>query len=69
MELTRAEGEPLGMHIKGGTDNPGNPLRKNDAGIFISKILPSGAIYRCGMLKVMIYEFARICSFELRYSP
>lgn len=52
MELTRGDGEPLGMHIKGGTDNPGNPLRKNDAGIFISKILPSGAIYRCGMLKV-----------------
>ncbi|ODN01001.1 Protein lap4 [Orchesella cincta] len=52
VDLTRAEGEPLGMHIKGGTDNPGNPLRKNDSGIFISKILPNGAISRCGIMKV-----------------
>ncbi len=42
MELTRDEGEPLGMHIKGGVDNPGNPLNKDDSGIFISKILPNG---------------------------
>jgi ribosomal protein S6E (S10) len=40
------------MHIKGGTDNPGNPMEKDDAGIFISKILPNGTIHRNGMIKV-----------------
>ncbi len=52
MHLSRGEGEPLGMHIKGGTDNPGNPMEKDDAGIFISKILPNGTIHRNGMIKV-----------------
>lgn len=42
------------MHIKGGTDNPGNPLDKDDTGIFISKILPSGAVHRNPMLKVCL---------------
>jgi hypothetical protein len=52
VNLTREEGEPLGMHIKGGTDNPGNPLNKDDTGIFISKILPGGAVNRCGLARV-----------------
>jgi len=51
--LSRGEGEPLGMHIKGGVDNPGNPLVVEDSGIFISKILPNGAIHRVGLLRVI----------------
>ena len=54
INLERGEGEPLGMHIKGGVDNKGNPLDKDDSGIFISKIVPTGAIHRNGLLKVNI---------------
>ncbi|CAG7834536.1 unnamed protein product, partial [Allacma fusca] len=52
VNLHRAEGEALGMHIKGGVDNKGNPMDKDDSGIFISKIVPTGAIHRNGLLKV-----------------
>jgi len=41
------------MHIKGGTDNPGNPMDKDDSGIFISKILPNGTIHKNGIIKVI----------------
>ncbi|XP_035705006.1 protein scribble homolog isoform X3 [Folsomia candida] len=52
IEFNRDEKEPLGMHIKGGTDNPGNPLNKDDTGIFISKILPNGAVHRNALSRV-----------------
>lgn len=54
-ELTihRAEGEKLGMNIKGGLrGHPGNPLDKHDEGVFISKINDGGAARRDGRLKV-----------------
>lgn len=49
----KAEGERLGMHIKGGLKGQrGNPLDANDEGVFISKINSSGAVRRDGRLKV-----------------
>lgn len=49
----KAEGERLGMHIKGGLKGQrGNPLDPNDEGVFISKINSSGAVRRDGRLRV-----------------
>lgn len=51
--IIKAEGERLGMHIKGGLKGQrGNPLDQNDEGVFISKINSSGAVRRDGRLKV-----------------
>lgn len=51
--IVKAEGERLGMHIKGGLKGQrGNPLDQNDEGVFISKINSSGAVRRDGRLKV-----------------
>lgn len=53
MTIVKAEGERLGMHIKGGLKGQrGNPLDVNDEGVFISKINSSGAVRRDGRLKV-----------------
>ncbi|XP_054268231.1 protein lap4 isoform X3 [Macrosteles quadrilineatus] len=55
MELTlvREDGEKLGMHIKGGLrGHRGNPLDRNDEGVFISKINSGGAAKRDNRLKV-----------------
>ncbi|XP_017494658.1 PREDICTED: protein lap4-like, partial [Rhagoletis zephyria] len=44
--------EKLGMNIKGGSGGqPGNPFDREDEGIFISKINPSGAAARDGRLQ------------------
>lgn len=49
----KAEGEKLGMHIKGGLKaHRGNPLDHTDEGVFISKINSGGAAKRDGRLKV-----------------
>lgn len=51
--IVKAEGERLGMHIKGGLKGQrGNPLDPNDEGVFISKINSSGAVKRDGRLRV-----------------
>ncbi|XP_055679755.1 protein lap4 isoform X4 [Lutzomyia longipalpis] len=51
--LVKAEGERLGMHIKGGMNGQkGNPLDPSDEGVFVSKINSSGAARRDGRLKV-----------------
>ncbi|XP_059610009.1 protein lap4 isoform X4 [Phlebotomus argentipes] len=51
--LVKAEGERLGMHIKGGLNGQkGNPLDATDEGVFVSKINSSGAARRDGRLKV-----------------
>ena len=51
--IVKAEGERLGMHIKGGLKGQrGNPLDPSDEGVFISKINSSGAVRRDGRLKV-----------------
>ncbi|XP_030370121.1 protein lap4 isoform X2 [Scaptodrosophila lebanonensis] len=51
--LTKAEGERLGMHIKGGLNGQrGNPVDPSDEGVFISKINSVGAARRDGRLKV-----------------
>uniref|UniRef100_A0A1L8DWC1 Putative pdz domain-containing protein n=1 Tax=Nyssomyia neivai TaxID=330878 RepID=A0A1L8DWC1_9DIPT len=51
--LVKAEGERLGMHIKGGMNGQkGNPLDPTDEGVFVSKINSSGAARRDGRLKV-----------------
>jgi hypothetical protein len=51
--IIKAEGERLGMHIKGGLKGlRGNPLDPNDEGVFISKINSSGAVRRDGRLRV-----------------
>ena len=53
MTLHRAEGEKLGMNVKGGLrGHPGNPLDKQDEGVFVSKINHGGAAKRDGRLKV-----------------
>lgn len=53
MTIIKAEGERLGMHIKGGLKGQrGNPLDPNDEGVFISKINSSGAVRRDGRLRV-----------------
>lgn len=52
--LAKAEGERLGMHIKGGLNGQrGNPLDPSDEGVFVSKINSVGAARRDGRLKVM----------------
>jgi len=49
----KAEGEKLGMHIKGGLRaHRGNPLDRTDEGVFVSKINSGGAAKRDGRLKV-----------------
>ncbi|KAF4528158.1 hypothetical protein B566_EDAN016922 [Ephemera danica] len=52
--VTRAEGEKLGMHIKGGmgASRQGNPLDPSDQGVFVSKINSGGAASRHGGLQV-----------------
>lgn len=51
--LVKADGERLGMHIKGGLNGQkGNPCDANDEGVFVSKINSSGAARRDGRLKV-----------------
>lgn len=51
--LTKAEGERLGMHIKGGLNGQrGNPSDPSDEGVFVSKINSVGAARRDGRLKV-----------------
>lgn len=51
--IVKAEGERLGMHIKGGLKGQrGNPLDATDEGVFISKINSSGAVRRDGRLRV-----------------
>lgn len=53
MTIVKAEGERLGMHVKGGLKGQrGNPLDPSDEGVFISKINSSGAVRRDGRLKV-----------------
>ena len=53
MTLQRQPGEKLGMNIKGGLHGlPGNPLDKQDEGVFVSKLHPEGVIPRDGRLKV-----------------
>lgn len=53
----KAEGEKLGMHIKGGLRGQrGNPLDRNDEGVFISKINSGGAARRDNRLKVSKYK-------------
>ncbi|CAG2171001.1 unnamed protein product, partial [Oppiella nova] len=44
--------EKLGMNVKGGaTGQPGNPMDKDDEGVFISKINANGAAARDGRLR------------------
>ncbi|XP_016977428.2 protein lap4 isoform X11 [Drosophila rhopaloa] len=51
--LSKAEGERLGMHIKGGLNGQrGNPGDPSDEGVFVSKINSVGAARRDGRLKV-----------------
>ncbi|KAJ9582199.1 hypothetical protein L9F63_003465, partial [Diploptera punctata] len=53
LRIVKAEGEKLGMHIKGGLrGHRGNPLDRSDEGVFISKINSGGAAKRDGRLKV-----------------
>jgi protein scribble len=53
VEITKRPGEKLGISIRGGTKSKsGNPLDKNDEGIFISKVMPVGAVARNGRLRV-----------------
>ncbi|XP_055333502.1 protein scribble homolog isoform X2 [Paramacrobiotus metropolitanus] len=51
--IRKNPGETLGMNIRGGdkAEVPGNPLDPTDDGIFISRILPDGAVARDGRLK------------------
>ncbi|XP_050341513.1 microtubule-associated protein futsch isoform X14 [Bactrocera neohumeralis] len=51
--ISKAEGERLGMHIKGGLNGQrGNPCDPTDEGVFVSKINSVGAARRDGRLKV-----------------
>ena len=53
MVLERRPGEKLGMNIKGGVHGlPGNPLDKQDEGVFVSKVHDEGVIPRDGRLRV-----------------
>lgn len=53
LTIVREAGERLGMHIKGGLrGHRGNPLNKQDEGVFISKINSGGAAKRDARLKV-----------------
>ncbi|XP_043220306.1 protein lap4-like isoform X2 [Amphibalanus amphitrite] len=53
LTLARQPGEKLGMNIKGGLHGlPGNPLDKQDEGVFISKVHSEGAVRRDGRLRV-----------------
>lgn len=57
----KADGEKLGMHIKGGLKgHRGNPLDRTDEGVFISKINSGGAAKRDGRLKVGIIEILKV---------
>lgn len=65
--LVKAEGERLGMHIKGGMNGQkGNPLDPTDEGVFVSKINSSGAARRDGRLKVC-FLFILKRDFTLKY--
>ncbi|XP_038051485.1 protein scribble homolog isoform X3 [Patiria miniata] len=51
--IIKAPGEKLGISIRGGNKgHPGNPLDKNDEGIFISKVNEIGAASRDGRLHI-----------------
>ncbi|XP_033640381.1 protein scribble homolog isoform X8 [Asterias rubens] len=51
--IVKAPGEKLGISIRGGNKgHPGNPLDKNDEGIFISKVNEIGAASRDARLNV-----------------
>ncbi|KAL9899778.1 scribble planar cell polarity protein isoform 15-T30 [Glossina fuscipes fuscipes] len=51
--ISKADGERLGMHIKGGLNGQrGNPVDPTDEGVFVSKINSVGAARRDGRLKV-----------------
>lgn len=53
MIIRKCPGERLGLNIKGGVGgSPGNPLDRQDEGIFISKVNASGAANRDGRLGV-----------------
>nr|XP_018899878.1 PREDICTED: protein scribble homolog isoform X6 [Bemisia tabaci] len=53
LTIVKTDGSKLGMHIKGGLrGHRGNPLDKNDEGVFISKINSGGAAKKDGRLKV-----------------
>ena len=53
MVLERRPSEKLGMNIKGGLHGlPGNPLDKQDEGVFVSKVHEEGVIPRDGRLRV-----------------
>ena len=50
--IMKAPGEKLGISIRGGNKgHPGNPLDRNDEGIFISKVNDAGAAKRDGKTK------------------
>lgn len=52
LTIVKTESEKLGMHIKGGLQGQrGNPLDKNDEGVFVSKINSIGAARRDGRLR------------------
>lgn len=54
--ISKAEGERLGMHIKGGLNGQrGNPIDPTDEGVFVSKINSIGAARRDGRLKVSFF--------------
>ncbi|XP_066933344.1 protein scribble homolog [Clytia hemisphaerica] len=51
--INKKLGEKLGISIRGGAKgHPGNPLDKEDEGIFVSKVNSSGAAARDDRLKV-----------------
>ncbi|XP_065189106.1 protein scribble homolog isoform X1 [Sycon ciliatum] len=53
VELHRNPEERLGLSIKGGVDSrPGNPIDKDDEGIFVSKIREQSAASRCPELRI-----------------
>nr|XP_054756846.1 protein scribble homolog isoform X12 [Lytechinus pictus] len=53
IKVPKAPGEKLGISIRGGNKgHPGNPLDRNDEGIFISKVNEVGAAARDGRLRV-----------------
>uniref|UniRef100_A0A1B0AWQ0 PDZ domain-containing protein n=1 Tax=Glossina palpalis gambiensis TaxID=67801 RepID=A0A1B0AWQ0_9MUSC len=56
--ISKADGERLGMHIKGGLNGQrGNPVDPTDEGVFVSKINSVGAARRDGRLKVNYYYY------------
>uniref|UniRef100_A0A915I5V2 PDZ domain-containing protein n=1 Tax=Romanomermis culicivorax TaxID=13658 RepID=A0A915I5V2_ROMCU len=50
--INKSDDERLGINICGGLATPVNPLNNSDEGIFVSKIIEDGAVYRDGRLRV-----------------